>query len=301
MPGILAQLQPLIHERPPKKIASTTVTNELARAISQLGQAEFGSDWDGRAGLIPVQLKITTAATGGGWYNIRIAQYPAGGLPTGTATLSSSQLAQYPNVDDGIGANLQEMGQSTHDLTAGTPKVTEGIGLLLGLNSNNKWVVVFSAEDWEQCSSTPALSDDDTSIYGEGTGYALTTTPGAVAMGTRDPAFTVGTDAGQQFYLRAQVRLDFNGATFAASRTVTIVLHRTSGTPGDIAETTLVLSTPIVTTETSTWGIFELPEVLYTIQDAGGDDLAIYASINTAPSAGSLDIAAASIIAERRT
>ncbi len=132
-------------------------------------------------------------------------------------------------------------------------------------------------------------------VYAAGTAYQLTNTAAALVFGTTSPTFAFA-QAGT-YSVRARVRLDYNAATFAAVRTVTLKLRVTSGTPADVADSSCAVKTQIVTTLTGTFIVVELPEVIATF--AALDELTIFASVNTVPSAGSLDAVEASIVAQQ--
>lgn len=133
-------------------------------------------------------------------------------------------------------------------------------------------------------------------IHGAGTAYTLTAVSAAVVLGTTSPAFTIN-KAGT-YLITARANLQFNGATFAASRTVTLKLRRTNNTPADVANGTASLITGITTTQTSEFGVFILPQVLYTTANLD-DALTIFADVSVVPTAGSLQAVAASIVAVR--
>lgn len=133
-------------------------------------------------------------------------------------------------------------------------------------------------------------------IYAAGTAYALTAVSAALDFGTTDPVLTVN-KAGT-YLLRARVNLKYNGATFAAGRTVTLKLRRTNNTAADLTNGSTTLVTAIVTTVTATYAIVELPAILYTTTNTN-DALTVYGDVSVVPTAGSLDAIEASIIAVR--
>lgn len=132
------------------------------------------------------------------------------------------------------------------------------------------------------------------SVYGAGTAYNLTNTAAAIDLGTTDPALVIS--AAGTYLVFAKVQLNYNAATFAAVRTVTLKLRRTNNTAADINSVTL--STQITVTLTFTMGIFALPVAIYTTANVN-DALSLFADVNTVPSAGSLDAVSAEIIALR--
>lgn len=134
------------------------------------------------------------------------------------------------------------------------------------------------------------------SVYASGTAYQLTNSSAALNFSGTDPIITIN-KAGT-YLIRASVKLDYTGATFAASRTVTLKLRRTNNTAADVSNSTITLGTEIVTTQTSVFEVLSLPDVIYTTSNIT-DTLTIFGDVSVAPSAGSLDASAASIVAIR--
>ena len=135
-----------------------------------------------------------------------------------------------------------------------------------------------------------------TVVYSSGTAYTVTNSLAAVTMGTISPTVTL--DRPGTYLIRSRAQIDFVGATFAANRTLTLELYRTNNTPGAITNSVRTTTTPIITTQTNTWMIGMLPEVLYTTTNSN-DVITIYAGLDTAPTAGSLQITSGGIIAQR--
>jgi hypothetical protein len=129
--------------------------------------------------------------------------------------------------------------------------------------------------------------------YAAGTAYTVTNASAAVVFGTTSPTLTLAT-AGK-YSLRGSFQVDLSGATFAATRTLTVKIRRTNNTAADLANSTRTLVVPIVTTTSETLGIYEIPEILYTA--AAGDIISLFAGIDVAPSAGALNFVAANLIA----
>jgi len=154
---------------------------------------------------------------------------------------------------------------------------------------------VATSGSYADLSGTPPLANDF-SVYASGTAYSITTTSTNLDFGTTDPTLTISS-AGT-YRLFARVSLKYNAATFAASRTVTLKLRRNNNTPADIANTTITLATDIITTKTYEFAVATLPMVGYTTANAN-DQLMIFASIDTGPTAGSLDAIEAQITATR--
>jgi len=135
-------------------------------------------------------------------------------------------------------------------------------------------------------------------VYAAGTAYALTTTAALLDFGTTDPSLTI-TQPGT-YLLLGRVVLDYNAATFSASRVVTLKFRRTNNTAADLTNGTTTVDTDIITTITSTFGAFSLPPVIYTTSNEN-DIIQIFGDVAVAPSAGSLDAVAAEILAVRLT
>lgn len=134
------------------------------------------------------------------------------------------------------------------------------------------------------------------SVYAAGTVYTLTAVSAAVDFGTTDPILTMSQVG--QYVIRAKVKVALNGATFAANRTLTVKLRRTNNTPADLANSSTTWIVPIVTTITNTLAVIELPEVFYTTAVAT-DTIQLFADISVLPTAGSISIDEASIVAVR--
>jgi hypothetical protein len=140
----------------------------------------------------------------------------------------------------------------------------------------------------------PTLVDGQTyTAYAAGTPYSLTNTSALLNFGTTDPKITI-TQAGD-YRIKARVRLDYNGATFAASRTVTLKLRRTAPSGSTLSNSTIAVTTAIVTTLSQTFMVIEIPEIIYTA--TGGDVIEVWGDVSVMPTAGSLDAVEASIIA----
>ena len=134
------------------------------------------------------------------------------------------------------------------------------------------------------------------SVYAAGTAYSLTATPAALDFGTTDPSLVL--DKAGTYLLLARVNLKYNAATFAASRTATLKLRRTNNTAADLSNGSLTALTDIITTLTYTFGVFDLPRVLYTTTNTD-DAITIFGDVSVVPTAGSLDAVAAEIVAIR--
>lgn len=133
-------------------------------------------------------------------------------------------------------------------------------------------------------------------VYASGTAYSLTNSSTALDFGTTDPSLTL-TQPGT-YLIFSRVNIKYTGATFAASRTVTIKLSRTNNTAADVTNATATFLTDIITTKTYTADIFSIPTVIYTTSN-DSDVIVIKGDVSVVPTAGSIDITAAEIIAIR--
>lgn len=131
--------------------------------------------------------------------------------------------------------------------------------------------------------------------YGTGTAYSLTATPAALVFGTTSPSIVINKPG--TYLIRAMAELNYNAATFAAVRDVTLKLRRTNNTAADLTNGLSVLKTQIITTLTFTMPIFSR-DVIYTTSNSD-DIITIFGDVSVLPSAGSLDVVTASVVAIR--
>jgi hypothetical protein len=131
-------------------------------------------------------------------------------------------------------------------------------------------------------------------VYASGTAYSLTAVSTALTFGTTSPALTIS--AVGTWLLLGRVRVDYNGATFAAARTLTLKWRRTNNTAADLTNGTTTAKTSTVTTETSTFLDVELPPVIYVTTNTN-DAITIFGDISVVPTAGSFDTVEAEVIA----
>ncbi len=122
----------------------------------------------------------------------------------------------------------------------------------------------------------------------------MTNAAALLDFGTTDPTVTL--DLAGTYKIDFRARFENVGATFAASRLLTLKLRKTSGTPADVTNSTVLFNTPIITTLTSTLCTLN-GSVIYTA--TAGDVLSLYGLIGTVPSAGTLTCDEASIVAFR--
>lgn len=127
-----------------------------------------------------------------------------------------------------------------------------------------------------------------------GTAYTLTATAAALDFGTTDPTITL-TGPGT-YMIMARAKVDYSAATFAAVRTATLKLRRTNNTAADLTGGTATFLTQIITTLTYTAGLLPLPTVIYTTTNTD-DVIKIFGDVSVLPTAGSIDVSAAELIA----
>jgi hypothetical protein len=148
---------------------------------------------------------------------------------------------------------------------------------------------------WQPAATaTPAV--DAIAQYGSGTAHTVTGASFAtVTFGTSGAQQITLTTAGT-WLITARARCDYVGATFAASRTVSLKIRRLNNTAGDVTHAATAWKTQIITTLSFT----ALDAVLASAQyvTANVDDvLALQVAIDTDPTAGSLQITEAEIVA----
>ncbi len=134
------------------------------------------------------------------------------------------------------------------------------------------------------------------SVYAAGTAYTLTATSAAADFGTTDPTLVLN-KAGT-YLITGRVNYQLVGATFAANRTVTSKLRRTNNTAADIANSSSAIGTGVTSTITGPLDVFSLAQVIYTTT-AITDSISIFADVSVIPTAGSLEMTEASIVAIR--
>lgn len=131
------------------------------------------------------------------------------------------------------------------------------------------------------------------STVAAGTAYALTNTAAALDFGTTDPAVTL--DQPGTYLIVFWTSLEYNGASFAADRTVTMKLRRTNNTAADLTAGSTTAKTGVVVTLSQTFGGLSYGTTYTTT--ASDDVITIFGDVSTVPTAGSLDVVAAKIMA----
>lgn len=138
------------------------------------------------------------------------------------------------------------------------------------------------------------LAANQLTVYAAGTVYTLTNAAALIHLGTTDPTITLTLDG--TYKIDYQARFENVGATFAASRLLTLKLRKTSGSAADVANSTVLFNTPIITALTSSLTVLR-GSVIYT--GVSGDILSLYTLLDTVPSAGSVTVPEAQIVAYR--
>lgn len=132
-----------------------------------------------------------------------------------------------------------------------------------------------------------------TVAYAAGTAYTLTTTSSAVAFGTTSPTITL--PASGTYMIWPTAKINYVGATFLSSRTITMKLRRTNNTAADVANSSTASQTQVVTLLSFTLGTPAIPVVAYT--GSAGDVISMFAGIDVAPTVGSVQVTEASLVA----
>ncbi len=103
--------------------------------------------------IYAVTVRVEDDATGGGKY-FGYVLLPPDTPPNEDDEFNNLDSGTAPHGDyDALICNRQEQNRSTHDLTDGTPIVTDFIGYTFGqYTSDNKLIVYINGTDWEDCS-----------------------------------------------------------------------------------------------------------------------------------------------------
>ena len=147
--------------------------------------------------------------------------------------------------------------------------------------------------------STKGYVDKNGVNYGSGpvTGsYSLTNTPARLDFTTGDPTITLAVTG--TYLILGWVNLNYNQATITAVRTITLSYWRSNNTPANLWSMTQ--ATDIITINTKNRTAFDvaLPPLIYTTVGVS-DVLQLWGSMDTVPSAGSIDAVDAKILAIR--
>jgi hypothetical protein len=130
--------------------------------------------------------------------------------------------------------------------------------------------------------------------YSTGSVYTLTNSSAFINFGTTDPSIVL--DEIGTYLILSGANAKLNAATFAANQTITCKLRRTNNTAADITNGAETVTLPIVTTTTNHAGTFNMPAVIYTTTNTD-DIIQMWGTVSTAPSAGTVSIQYAYLIA----
>jgi len=136
------------------------------------------------------------------------------------------------------------------------------------------------------------------SVYASGTVYTLTATSALVDFGTTDPILTV--DKPGTYWVSAKAQLKYNGASYATSQTANCKIRRTNNTAADLSNATrsVDLRNP-ATTIVDAVGVVDIPEIIYTTSNYD-DHVQLWCSVSALPTAGTVEVVSAEIIAKRQ-
>lgn len=267
----------------------TQATDSLKGTYLVVGQAEKEvrtNEWfDQIAANVAGYLSIDAAGTGDLTLTNTVAGQAHNAALVFTGILTGNRTIIVPAAE-----RIVRVRNSTTGAFTLTVKTAAGTGITI---PQGTWADLVCDGTNVQASRPAPLTF---ATYAAGTAYQLTATPALLNFGTTDPTITL-TQAGT-YLLSAHVNLLYNAATFAAVRTVTLKIRRTNNTAADVANSPLVLSTAIITTQTYTFAAVALPQVLYTTANTN-DALELFGDVSVVPSAGSLDAVGASILAVR--
>lgn len=131
--------------------------------------------------------------------------------------------------------------------------------------------------------------------YASGTAYTFVGTGSQQpAFGTTSPGFTIQ-NAGT-YTISGAVGVKYSGATYAGAQTITIKFRRTNNTAADLTSGSRVVELPVLTTFTG-GDVMTIPAVIYTA--SVGDIIQIFVQVSALPSAGSVLIDSAEMMAVR--
>lgn len=98
-----------------------------------------------------IWVKITGNATGGGKYTGKSRIAGPSSDVSASSSVAESDLGTFAPSNDCLVLNFAEEGESTHDLTAGTPKIDTFLCHWFRTNSDDKKVCAVVAYDRETC------------------------------------------------------------------------------------------------------------------------------------------------------
>lgn len=141
--------------------------------------------------------------------------------------------------------------------------------------------------------SPQASSGVSYAVYGEGSPYSLADSPSWLDFGTKDPALEL--NAGTYLIL-ARVSIKYNSVLLPASKTIDLKLRRTWPEPIDLGvSTSFITDSSLLSKFNHTAGTICLPPCIYTAKTK--ETIEIFGSVDVVPSAGTIDITEAEIVA----
>ena len=190
------------------------------------------------------------------------------------------------------------------------PTGTSNIGLAIGLNTQSVQNTGQALQSYTKDTGIPSIASTDdlpegvTNLYytdarvkaisfGDtqagsskqtGTVYTLTATPAAIVGGTTSPTTTLSSPG--NYLVIVAMKINHVGATYSASRLISVKLRRTNNTPADITNSTYTWDTGIITTVTQTAGVLSF-SMIVRATDSADDIIAPFISIAVIADAGS--------------
>jgi hypothetical protein len=147
----------------------------------------------------------------------------------------------------------------------------------------------------EGSGQTNRLHNFGLSVYATGTNYTMTNATAAVVFGTTSPIITL--TAPGTYRITCICKLNTAGASYVGATNANFKLSRTNNTPADLPGSDKIITIPVMTTDTRT--VCEVTmDVLYTTV-LSTDTIQPFAFVDTLPSAGTIKVAAAQIVAVR--
>jgi len=137
-------------------------------------------------------------------------------------------------------------------------------------------------------------------VTASGTPYTVTDSVAKVTFGTTSPSIVLSSAVGTRCTLFAQCTIDVSSAEFSADRALTLKLRKTSGTAGDISDTTVVVPLGAIASS-GEWNLAlnaYLPPTAYRVSAAKPDTIELWAGLDSLPDGGNVFITAAMILSE---
>lgn len=232
-------------------------------------------------------------------------------ISVGKSSMSGSSTYSYDNIAIGqsslYGTNNSQyniaLGKNTLPSNYGVNNIAIGYGMDVPspggsdqLNIQDR--IVIDSNGVVLDTPTPSYKPSyDVESYAAGTAYTVTDTPSAVDFGTTDPVVVLAQPG--VYKVSGWAVVENINATFAANETLTLALHEDNNVNADLDDGLSVYTFPIIAvgiTETAAIIYWEASE--YTTANTD-DTITIYASLSTAPGAGSVEISQAFVKAMR--